>query len=172
MVLTAVGADRPGLVERISTLIHDAGGNLEDSRMAILGGEFALILLMSGVAESLEQVGEASDRLASELGLSLSLKPTQRRSSSAEFMAYQLKVTGMDHAGIVAQVSALLSERKVNVAALDSRVEYAPHSGTPIFHLAAQLQLPSTMALSGFRSALSSLCERENLDFVLETASL
>ncbi len=46
LVLTAVGPDRPGLVSEISSLVLAAGANLEDSRMAILGGEFALLVLV------------------------------------------------------------------------------------------------------------------------------
>ena len=46
VVLTAVGPDRPGLVNALASLIRDAGANIEDSRMAILGGEFAVILLI------------------------------------------------------------------------------------------------------------------------------
>ena len=42
LVLTALGPDRPGLVNEISAMVLAAGANLEDSRMAILGGEFAL----------------------------------------------------------------------------------------------------------------------------------
>ncbi len=48
LVLTAVGPDRPGLVSEISSMVLSAGANLEDSRMAILGGEFALLVLVSG----------------------------------------------------------------------------------------------------------------------------
>ena len=54
-VLTAVGRDRPGLVEKISSLLLGAGANLEDSRMAILGGEFALILLFSGTDQAVAE---------------------------------------------------------------------------------------------------------------------
>ncbi len=168
MVLTAVGPDRPGLVERISALIHGAGANLEDSRMAILGGEFALILLLSGAADAVQQVQARGEALAGELELTISLRRTNQRTATSDFLPYQLKVSGVDRPGIVARVSALLAERKINVAALDSRIEYAPLSGTPMFHLQAQLQVPSELALSALRSAIGELCDHENLDFILE----
>ncbi|MBM3890900.1 MAG: glycine cleavage system protein R, partial [Verrucomicrobia bacterium] len=41
LVVSAVGQDRPGIVDRISEFILDHDCNIEDSRMAILGGEFA-----------------------------------------------------------------------------------------------------------------------------------
>ena len=78
------------------------------------------------------------------------------------------RVSGVDRPGIVAQVSALLAQRRINVAALDSRVTYAPLSGTPLFQLQARLQVPSDLGLSSVRTARVQLCEDENLDFVLE----
>ena len=169
VVLTAVGPDRPGLVEQISTLIHRAGANLEDSRMAILGGEFALILLLSGSQAAVAVVQDQGQALAERLGLTLSLKATQPRTGRSDFIAYQLKVSGVDRPGIVARVSALLAGRQINVAALDSNVGYAPLSGTPMFHLQAVLQVPSVLALSELRSSIAALCEDENLDFALES---
>ncbi len=169
MVLTAVGADRPGLVERISGLIHEAGANLEDSRMAILGGEFALILLFSGGTESVLKVEERSAAVAAELDLGITLRRTRRRTETSEFLPYSLRVSGVDRPGIVAHVSALLAGRGVNVAGLESRLAYAPLSGTPMFHLNAKLQVPSQLALATLRADIAHLCEEENLDFILES---
>lgn len=168
MVLTAVGSDRPGLVERISTLIHGAGANLEDSRMAILGGEFALILLFSGDAEAVDRVRAGTGEAAASLQLEISLKATAPRTTTTDYLPYKLRVSGVDRPGIVALVSALLARRGVNVAALDSRLGNAPLSGTPLFYLRARLQVPSALTLSSLRGDLARLCEEENLDFVLD----
>jgi glycine cleavage system transcriptional repressor len=168
MVMTAVGPDRPGLVERVATLIHTAGANLEDSRMAILGGEFALILLFSGDKRSVDLVIRQSGALESELGLHASVRPTARQSSGADFLPYLLRINGVDRPGIVARVTAVLAARRINVAALDSRVTYAPLSGTPLFQLEAQLQVPSEVALTALRSQLARVCDEENLDYQLE----
>jgi glycine cleavage system transcriptional repressor len=166
-VLTAVGRDRPGLVQRIASAIHESGANLEDSRMAILGGEFALILLFSGTADAVEQAKERARKLEAELGLRVSLDDTSR-AAPASFLPYRLRVTGVDRPGIVATVTKVLAGRSVNVASLESRVQYAPLSGTPMFLLNAELQVPSEVALSSLRRDLLAACDEENLDFSLE----
>jgi glycine cleavage system transcriptional repressor len=168
MVLTAVGPDRPGLVQEIASIIHEAKGNLEDSRMAILGGEFALILLFSGSLEAISQIEQQVPALESRLGLRASLKETKRPAGTAQFLPYRLRVTGVDRPGIVAAVSKVLAGRGINVASLESRVQNAPLSGTPMFVLAAELQVPSEVALSSLRRDIASVCDDENLDFVLE----
>ena len=168
LVLTAVGADRPGLVEQLSRRIHQAGANIEDSRMAILGGEFALILLFSGDPAAIGRVSAEHTQWTSQLGLNLHLKETTPRRGLADFLPYMLRISGVDRAGIVAHVSGLLAQQGINVEALDSRVSYAPLSGTPMFHLNARLQVPSQLVLSELRASVARLCEEENLDFWLE----
>ncbi|HEX2878975.1 MAG TPA: ACT domain-containing protein, partial [Polyangiaceae bacterium] len=92
MVLTAAGADRPGLVKRISSAIAEAGANLEDSRMAILGGEFALILLFAGSAQSVNEVERRLQKLNNEGLLNVTLRPTNRTQSLGNYLAYRIRV--------------------------------------------------------------------------------
>ena len=47
--LSAIGKDRPGIVADVAGLIYECGGNLEDSSMTLLGTQFALLILLSGV---------------------------------------------------------------------------------------------------------------------------
>ncbi len=168
LVLTAVGSDRPGLVSQISALIHAAGANLEDSRMAILGGEFALILLVSGSPDAVGLVAERGRELGQKLGLELSVRETARSKDQKSYLPYEIRVTGVDRPGIVHGITQILARLGVNVASLESRLAYAPLSGTPMFVLEAELELPSEVAVSKLRRELSSACEEDNLDVILE----
>ena len=47
LVISAQGKDRPGIVNTLSKAALDSGCNITNSRMAVLGGEFALILLIN-----------------------------------------------------------------------------------------------------------------------------
>src|SRR5688572_18728250 len=48
VILTAIGTDRPGLVDEVSRYIFDRGGNIEDSRMVNFRGQFAMMVLVGG----------------------------------------------------------------------------------------------------------------------------
>ena len=136
--------------------------------MAILGGEFALILLFSGPAATVESVQTRANGLAQELDLTVTLRPTTPQAAGKNYLPYRLRVSGMDRPGIVARVSALLSRQAVNVSALDSRLGFAPESGTPMFLLDCRLQVPSSVGIKALRTELGVLCEDENLDFALD----
>ena len=64
-ILSAIGKDRPGLVADLARLVFEADANLEDSRMTILGTDFAVILLCSSTSEG------AGDQLAVGVNLKL-----------------------------------------------------------------------------------------------------
>ena len=168
LVLTAVGPDRPGLVNDLSSLIVAAGANLEDSRMAILGGEFAMILLVSGAADALGRTRALTARIERELGLRCMMKETSPAHPPADYLLYRIDVTGVDRPGIVHSVAAILASHNINVASLESHLSYAPFSATPMFVLEASLQVPSKTVLSELRRQLTAACEEENLDFRLE----
>ena len=166
VVITAVGPDRPGLVNQLSSLIREAGASIEDSRMAILGGEFAMILLISGPAGAIERVKEIPAH-EGDLGLRCIVKETAPHAPS-DYLLYRIEVSGADRPGIVQAIAAILANHGINVATLESRLSYAPFSATPMFMLEATLQVPSKTALSDLRSDLAATCEDENLDFHLE----
>lgn len=170
-VLTAIGADRPGIVDRVSSLIHDAGGNIEDSRMAILGGDFALILLFTGGAPAVARVRRGMVRAARALRLTYSLKSTRPRGKAGGHLVCRLRVTGLDHPGIVHRVGSVLAGGGVNVASLDTHVSEAPESGAPVFVLTAELQVPLGLPVAELRAGLQRACDAEALDFSLDVRS-
>jgi glycine cleavage system transcriptional repressor len=170
VVLTAVGTDRPGLVNALSVLIGGAGANIEDSRMAILGGEFAVVMLLSGSAGVIDRIRQIGPQVENDLGLRCLLKETSPAHPPADYLLYRIHVTGVDRPGIVQAIAGIFADRDINVASLESRLTYAPFSATPMFVLEADLQVPSKTVLSELRSDLAAACEEENLDFRLELA--
>ena len=170
VVLTAVGSDRTGLVDELSILVGEAGANIEDSRMAILGGEFAVIMLLSVSADAIDRTRQIGPQVERELGLRCLLKETSPAHPPAEYLLYRIDVTGVDRPGIVHAIAGILADRDINVASLESRLTHTPFSATPMFVLEAELQVPSKTVLSELRHDLAATCEEENLDFRLELA--
>ena len=115
LLLTAVGPDRVGLVEKIAEFIAERGCNIEDSRMAVFCGEFALILLISGETKNLIQVANNHHELGALTGLNISVKSPAARKSGEPSLLYRLTASCMDHPGVVRQLSSVLSSRGINI---------------------------------------------------------
>ncbi|GAL30571.1 glycine cleavage system transcriptional antiactivator GcvR [Vibrio variabilis] len=56
LVITAVGTDRPGICNEVVHLVANAGCNIIDSRIAMFGNEFTLIMLISGTPSYITRV--------------------------------------------------------------------------------------------------------------------
>lgn len=170
LVVTAVGPDRPGLVRELAGHIRKLGGNIEDTRMSKLGGEFAVLILVTGEAAALSELKATSSQLESALSVSCFFHDTSTSPRSSDASLYHLHASGVDRPGIVESVTEVLAARSVNVASLTSRIENAPLSGTPMFVIDVDIELPSKVDYQELASSLSESCARENLEFSLEKA--
>jgi glycine cleavage system regulatory protein len=74
LAVTAIGTDRPGIIARVTGVLHEHGGNLEDSSMTILGGHFAIMLLVSCDAAP-DALEEALRTATEDLGLVVTVRP-------------------------------------------------------------------------------------------------
>jgi glycine cleavage system transcriptional repressor len=120
--LTAIGRDRPGIVARIARVLLDHGLNIEDSQMRILGGRFAMMLLLRG--QTSEDV-LYRDLLATarELGLDyIYVHPIGTSDAALPTPTHVLSVYGGDHPGIVAAVAEALAANDVNITDLQTRL--------------------------------------------------
>lgn len=174
LILLATGRDRPGIVDRISGLVYSAGCNLEDSRMALLGGEFALIVLFTGSTKELQEVREGVPPLAEALDLTVQLKETvagpEARKGRAQDVRYRLHAVAMDHPGIVHKLTQVLLEYQVNVARLDTTLSNAPVSGTPVFSIEMETEVPADVPVAALRGHLARFAEAENIDLEFRVA--
>ena len=164
LVITAVGEDRPGIVDELTRIIFDADLNIEDSRMTVLGGEFAIILLISGGAQALEKIQAEQTELEQALRLNLLIKPTRARQPVANKIPYSIKVIGMDHPGIVHRLARFLSEHNINIENLETDSYPAPHTGTTMFAVEIIAEIPGDISIGKFRNEFAELCDQQNLD--------
>ena len=166
LVLSGMGPDRPGLVDEVSKFLLDRGANIEDSRMAVLGDEFALILLVSAPTESVETIGRDLTGLQSSTGLMLTVRPSRAPAtpSGGERVPYRVEGTALDHPGIVYRVSHLLAQRGINIESLDTTAFHAPISGSPMFHLKMLISVPAELAGTKIRAALGDIADAEGID--------
>ena len=166
LVLTAIGDDRPGLVEALSSTISQAGGNWLESSMAQLAGKFAGILRVA-VPE------EAAEALITELQGMAALKVTvteagEEASADAAPRRLHLTLVGQDRIGIVREVSQVLARHAVNVEELNTMTSSAAMSGETLFHARAALQASRDLDARALKGDLEDLSDDLMVDITLD----
>jgi glycine cleavage system transcriptional repressor len=167
LILTAVGPDRIGLVEKFSEFIVAYHCNIEDSKMAVFCGEFAVIILISGESGNLVKLANAYRELEVQTGLNISIKTPSSRKPAESFLPYKLTASSMDHPGIVYRVSTVLSRLGINIESMETKTYAAPVSGTPIFRLEALISVPTRTSINSLRERFAEIQREENIDIEL-----
>jgi glycine cleavage system transcriptional repressor len=169
-VISALGDDRPGIVNDLTRVILDCGCNIEDSRMSVLGGEFALILMASGSWDAVAKLEQQLPSLEKKLALTITAKRTESRAGGQGLIPYEVDVVSMDHPGIVHDVADFFSGRDINIEEMNTGSYAAAHTGTPMFSLKMTVAVASDIPLAQLRDEFAEFCDDLNLDAALDPA--
>jgi len=164
LVLTVIGDDRPGLVERLSTAIGRHEGNWLESSMSHLAGKFAGIVCVSVDESRLEA-------LKSELATLPGLRITAEVSAETEIPARRrltLALVGHDRVGIVREVSQVLARHAVNVEELSTHTASAPMSAEILFHATAELTASTALDTRALIRDLEQISNDLMVDITLD----
>ena len=159
IVLTLIGADRPGLVEAVAGIIASHGGNWLESRMTHLAGKFAGILRAELPPDRVAGALQALAALESR-GLKVIAETAPRGAAGAApapQRTMDLELVGLDRPGIVREIAQLLAANGVNVEELITDRRSAPMSGEMLFEARAHVHVPSGTDVSALRAALERI---------------
>ncbi len=162
LVMTVIGADRPGLVQRVASRVADHGGNWLESRMCRLGGQFAGILRVEVDAGRRDELIGALRTLEVD-GLSVIIHPEEAseplagaaRAGSGTLAT--LELVGQDRPGILRSVSGVFARLGVNVEDLSSERVSAPMGGGTLFQARATVLVPPATSLAAVRADLEEI---------------
>ena len=171
VVVIAVGKDRVGIVDDLSAAILGTGCNIEESKMALLGGEFASILLISGEEQSIERLSNELPALGERVALSIELKNTVPLRQNAESRPYLLESVSLDTPGIVHGVTSILRREGINIEDLETETGAAPWTGAPMFVMKARIAIPAGLSVRKLRAELDELSNQQDLDIRLDPIS-
>jgi glycine cleavage system transcriptional repressor len=164
-VLTLSGPDRVGIVDEVTGLLLDGGSNVETSRMARLGGEFAVLMLVSMSTEAFAGLEHGLARLIAQ-GYKVTTTRSDRTYAEAHpgWKHQQIEVEGADHEGIIHEVARYLARLGINIESMDSETAPAPHTGVPIFTMTAHVAVPPEAAGQAWEAGLQDIAGLLNLE--------
>jgi glycine cleavage system transcriptional repressor len=168
LVITASGDDKIGLVEGFTRRISESACNIEESRMASLGGRFALLMRVSGNWDALAKLEARLPVVGEELGLALTQQRTRLTRPEKPLIPYTVEVAALDQPGIVNSLANFFARLHINIEALDTETYPAPHTGAPMFAVHMTLGIPADAHIATLRGDFLDYCDDQNLDATFE----
>lgn len=170
IVLTVTGPDRVGIVEDVSRAMLELGGNIAKSTMARLGGEFAILALVSVPNKRLDDLDDTVTRLSDEGYRVAAIKTHAPATEATEVTRYRIDVSGADHEGIIQKITQGLSRRGINIESAETWTEGAPITGTPLFCMTALVTVPADSATEVWMAELDEAGREANVDVTVSIA--
>jgi len=168
LIISAMGTDRPGLVNDLSKFILEANGNIDESRMTVLAGEFAIILQISGNHEALLKLEQQLPDKLPAIGLQHISKLSQIDPTGQCLQPYHIHVLSIDHPGIVNQLADFFSAKNINIQNLQTDRYSAPHTGTRMFSMDMIIALSEEIMVADLKDEFIHFCDELNLDVEIE----
>ena len=161
LVLTAIGKNKTGLVSELTGLVSQCQCNVVDSKMAIFGSEFTMIMLLAGDSASLVQLEMQLPQLAMQLDLLTMMKRTTKHQgiNSSEYLVV---LEGPDQTGTIKKLTSYLANNKIDISSLKSQTMTKEHTEWQVAEIA--INLPPEMNFEQFENGFNQECGTLNMN--------
>jgi len=164
--VTIISKDRPGIVAETTEVLYRLGCNIEDSSCTMLGGDFAMILIVTHEKPFSKALLSDEFRILQErTGLVVNLRTLHEDEISHVKSPGELcliSVYGSDQPGIVYLVTKSLAESKVNITDLNTRLIGTPEE--PVYVMMLEAILPAGMSVAATSEMLEPLRTELNVE--------
>lgn len=141
LVFTVIGDDRPGLIDVLSGVVVDHGGNWDDSHMAQLAGKFVGVAKVTVPDNATDALIRDLEGLGAQGLLSVTVERAGPEEPDGQYLL-SLELVGLDHPGIIQYISHALATRNVSIEEMTTQTKSAPMSGGILFEAKLLLQVP------------------------------
>lgn len=162
LVVTSMGADRPGIVSKFARLASDCDCDIVDSRMALFGNEFTLIMMLSGSWSAISQMEAQLPELSVALEMMTVMKRTSKHTAPHYPSRLEVTFNGVDQRGTMQKITQFLADQSLDLAAVRSYSEDDQTDG-PIQHVYLSINVPEIAALDTLELNINQLANELSL---------
>jgi len=165
--LSAIGRDRPGIVAEVTGTLLRHGVNMADSQMAILGGHFAMMIVLVASAETdVEALRSDLEHSRAKLELeAISLSEIDEAQARIDEPSHVITLYGADHPGIVNAITSALAERGVNITDLDTHLVGEETERT--YMMILEVSVPSSLTGGKLETSLREVAREQKLELTV-----
>ncbi|MGF1719738.1 glycine cleavage system protein R [Vibrio kyushuensis] len=165
LVITAVGTDRPGVSNQVVHLVTQSGCNIIDSRIALFGNEFTLIMLISGNANSITRVETTLPLLGQEHDLITMMKRTSTHAEVDHAYTLEVFIESDDRMGLTEEFTQFFADRNIGLASLSAQTinKSKVERDSDQFHIALTAAVDSQCNLMQLQEEFTLFCQSHSV---------
>jgi len=163
--VTVIGKDRPGIVAETTEILYRLGCNVEDSSCTMLGGDFAMILIVSHEKPFVKTRLADEFKVFHDMGLSAYIRPLQEDEVCYHAPHGEIclvSVYGSDKPGIVYRVTRALADRGVNITDLNTKLIGSKEE--PVYVMMLEAALSEEVTIEDVEGLLEKLKKELNVE--------
>lgn len=173
LVVTVVGNDRPGIVDRLATVVAAHGADWLESHMASVAGRFAGIVHVEVERHMAQELTATLRALGDEEALDVGVEAAGAAdpagaAAPGTARTLSLALTGLDHPGIVRDIAHALAAREVGIVEFETERVSGSMSGERLFRARARLALPEGLDEAALDEVLQAVSTGLMVDIELE----
>lgn len=174
LVISVLCPERPDVVPDLTRAIHETGCSIADCRAVRLGDHLAVLVRSTGPWHALARLDSELPRLQERMGLPHLLvergggEGAEASSGTADLVPYHVDAVCPDRPGVVAELATFFAQRQIGILELNTQTYSAHQTGTLMFSVQISVGVPTRVHIPALREEFMDLCDRLNLDAVLE----
>ncbi len=168
LLLSAIAPHLRSPLVVVTKRIADAGCHIVESRLASLGEDVVLNVLVVGSWDAVAKLESAATRLEREESLRVHTHRTQAKPNQSNLLPYLVEVVAADKPGILGQIADLFAARAIQIESLNSSRYRAMQTGAEMFQAQLTIGIPGKTHLAGLRDEFLEFCDSMNLDAILD----
>ncbi len=168
LAISTLGPTGDISARELCEVVSEAGGEIRDARMTLLGSSFGALLLVEGNWHTTSKTRTAMERLSKRTGCRISVSETAMRSGQTPAAPYHVEAVALERENLVLALVSFFARRELPIAEVHARRYNAPSTGAAMLAVRIELHVPSNVGIAMLREEFHDFCDKNNLDAVIE----
>lgn len=169
LAVTVLGEFSDSLAQNLITDLIRRGGHIYDCRMAPLGDQCCMALLVGGNWSTLGKLETALPTIAEKLGVSIQFRNTTAREPDLKtYRPYAVELIAPAQADLLSQVLGFFRHHEAIVHDLAAQEYDSAHTGVRLCNLTLAAHIPVQHRPQAIREAYMDLCDELNADGIFD----
>jgi glycine cleavage system transcriptional repressor len=169
LVISVLCPARADLVPDLTRAINECGCSIRDCRVTRLGQHQSVLLRAVGPWNALAKLDDQLPKIQQRHEVPhLVVERGGDEAVQADLVPYAVDAVCPDRPGVVAELAGFFSARAIGVLELVTQTYSAHQTGTSMFSVQMSIGVPTEIHIPALREEFMDLCDRLNLDAVIE----